>query len=224
MKKFLVFLCACFAVSCMAAFQYGANIEQENEYVSAGLNKDTGWTITAKQNVVLQMNTDLDALAGVNRHMNTVIGNLLDGSFAPTNTELGYMVYDSATNSILSVSSLSFENNLATIQLQAGSTIGFWLTAGGINYSSIRGVDGYTYNMSLFGGGDNGNGNKVYNFGNGWYKDESGISYGYEQSMLFGVAPDSAAPAGQPLPGILATVALGGAVVGLIRRRNRKVD
>ncbi len=220
-KMFLTLLVAGFTMSAMAAPQYGMNIEQENAYVTAGLNTSIGWTITAKQDVMLSFTNDLDTLAGVNNHMKNVISNLNNGSFSALNTALGYMIYDTATKTVTSVSDLTFADNVASVTLNAGETLGFWMTVDGINYSSIRGVDGYTYNMSTFGGGDNGNG-KVYNYANGWYRDANNSNYGYEQSLL--ISATEAPPSGQPLPGVLAVLVIGGSALGsrLMRRKSQK--
>ncbi len=224
MKKILAAMFAGVMLSTMGAVQYGLNIEKENDYVTAGLNTAIGWTVTAKQDISLIMSSDLDYLGSVNKHMANVVADLKSGAFTPSNTGLGYMVYDMASKTITSVVSLDFSSGQTSLNLKEGETIGFWMTVDGVNYSSIRGVEGYTYNISAFGGGD-GYGenyvNKVFNFANGWYR-EGNTAFGYEQSLVFGIGDYQSAPAGQPLPGVLAALLLGGSAVGAIRKARKK--
>ncbi len=213
MKRVFFSLILFFGLNCFAAFQYGMNIEKANDLVSAGSGKNA-WSITAKQDVLLSFNKNTGLLSSVNNHMASVVNTLTSGAFTPSYSDLGYMVYDTASKTVLSSSSLNFVNDAATIRLNAGETIGFWIQSNGVTYSSVSGLSGYTYNRNTFGGGDSGNG-KVYNFGT-WYK-ENNMSYAYEQSLLVDVAPS-----GQPLPGVLATLLIGGGCIGAFSLRKKQ--
>ncbi len=231
MKSFLMVLVLVgFSISSMAALQYGMNIEKANEYVQAGRLegfKTSEWGITALQDVTLYLNSNSDVLSSVNKHMERVVGSLTEGTFTTSHSALGYFVYDATTKAVSSIQTLDFSNDMATISLKQGETMGFWITMDdGKTYSSISGIDGFTHKFSVMGGGDLGSYDggkdnaKVYNFGNSWYLD--GSAYGYEQSFLIAVeaASSTPAPSGQPLPGILAAMAIGGSVA--MYRRSRK--
>ena len=211
-----LFLTGCFlsvACSCLGAIQYGVNVETNATLPVKGYSY-YDWRIDVLAPSRLSFDANLSHLAAVNNHMASVIEGMGRGEFTPSATAVGYFTYNAATREILTSTELVFdENGIATTGvLNAGDKVGFWVQMPDARYSSVHLNDAdYVFKYKTVGGGDTGNGKKVFNFGT-WYRN------GYELSTLIGVEE---APKGQPLPSVLATLAAGACVWGIARRKRR---
>lgn len=222
MKIHLVVLLAfCTLSSLFAAVQYGADLEKGGLSVIGSSQK--GWSLTVLENSVLSFNTNRDLLARVNGHMSTIMQNY-GTTFLPSYTNVGYFTYDATTRQLLTSETLQFKDDVArTRELTSGEKVGFWMEKDGVKYASVK-VNGGDFktdsSMKVFGGGDTGkDGTRVYNYGTVL---ENKIIQSYELSMLVGVER-TGGPSGQPLPGIIATMLLGGAgLAGLKFRKGKK--
>ncbi len=210
------------AVAAAATPQYtdwGVNIEKKNSFVQGGYRKGSGWQISVLQDSVLSLNKNFDLLSGFNGHMASVMDRVGSGAFTSSYVQLGYFTYDAAAGKVLTVNALDFGGgDTASAKLTAGDTLGLWLEmADGTKYSSVNiASDEFTYKDKVFGGGDSASGKKLYNFGS-WYTDSNNNQLNYEQSVLLKVS-------GTPLPGVLMTLLIGGAVGGLplLRRKYQR--
>ncbi len=146
----------------------------------------------------------------------TLTSNLTGSS----NVNFGVYTFDS-NNNILSENVYSLDSmadSFSSQNFNVGDQVGFWLEVDGMKRYSVHSMNenGITYD--------------------GWLKQDGDLSFGFESNGKYytgysnldfyldikGQAPQSAAtPSGQPLPGILATVALGGGMFAFIAKRRK---
>ncbi len=126
----------------------------------------------------------------------------------------GYFILD-ANGKVAATYDLSVKANtsVSTVELKAGDKVGFWLktdkTSQTVYSVSALNTDGKNYFNDILSKG----GGVLFTFGD--KKWDSRV-------LSFSVAYTNEGPSGQPLPGILATLLLGGGALAFSRMRRAK--
>ncbi len=126
----------------------------------------------------------------------------------------GYFTLDE-NGKILTTQELNVKPNttVATVELQTGDKVGFWL-------KTDKGTQTY-YSVNAF------NKNKT-NYFNDYLTKDGSILFGFGNDkwdsgvLSFSVAYTNEGPSGQPLPGILVTLLLGGSALALAKWKHPK--
>lgn len=214
MKTFLIMMAAMgLAVAAMAAeqYDYGVDLHKDGYAVKANsTGTKNGWYFSVLENSSLSFTTDLSGTT------NNII-NKYSTPYTAFN-EVGYYVVEG--DQVLYKAAFDFSSGVATIgNLEAGQTIGLYVTD----------LDGTTQYSTRFGASYFGDGDFALNVFNGrdsfgWdgeiYQNRTFAFTSADGSALMGVLVASGpATSGQPLPGIIAVLAIGG---GLLARRLRR--
>ncbi|MDD3154183.1 MAG: hypothetical protein PHS41_04890 [Victivallaceae bacterium] len=197
----------------MAAY---ATTQYDGEYVwGVDLHKD-GYAAKAYSDRSGSMNPSIGSGWYLKVNENATLGFKDTGKYAGDYSDLGVFTFDE-NHEILTQTSLNFDaNGIAEVSIKAGDQIGFWIsTAETGTLYSVTAVQGKYLNVF--------NGRGTYGPDNLYRRFEYSAGSTKELEVLFGLSAGSSdTPVGQPLPGILATLLIGGVGAGVKLRRARK--